>query len=249
MKKIAVIALTIIAGSLVGCGSDPSLEMQVPVFTYQINSWYALQSKYAGANSKVGSDEEIGYKFEQPNKDMDKVLKLKKYFSHESSIEGNIATFKLVMKKKIGECKDGVWTLIYNADNPENPMRTIVTGDKCESLDQNFCSLASSGKCGIEEIEKKDPIKDAITELEIAAKKWIAGEKDAPNTNNFTFKASGGEGGYIWKATSKVKIGECPAKSVWEIGYEGCERWNNIPKKCKDITPKVITSYEGDSGC
>jgi hypothetical protein len=61
-------------------------------------------------------------------------------------------------------------------------------------------------------VKQKNPENDAKADLEAAT-----------NTQNFTFTAKGGgedEGGYSWKATSKVKIGDCPAKSVWEMGYE-----------------------------
>ncbi|GBU25159.1 hypothetical protein R83H12_01799 [Fibrobacteria bacterium R8-3-H12] len=98
----------------------------------------------------------------------------------------------------------------------------------------------------------KDPAEGAKVELEDAANKWIKDLKAPANTNNFTFEVSepmDGEGSYGLKATSKVKIGDCPAKSVWEIGYEGCDRYNNVPKDCKALTPKVITDYEGDNGC
>jgi len=97
--------------------------------------------------------------------------------------------------------------------------------------------------------ESSDNATKEELELKTAAEKWIKSGKAAANTSNFTFKASGGEEGYVWKATSKVKIGDCPAKSVWQMGYEGCERWNNVPKNCKSITPKAITDYKGDSGC
>jgi len=89
----------------------------------------------------------------------------------------------------------------------------------------------------------------AIKELEAAAKKWQKDGKATSGSSFFTFSAKGGEEGYVWKATSKENIGDCPAKSVWEMGYEGCERWNNVPAKCKSITPKAISSYSGDSGC
>jgi hypothetical protein len=90
----------------------------------------------------------------------------------------------------------------------------------------------------------------ATAELENAANKWQKEFKAEKAGNFFTFKADGGEEGiYTWKATSKMKIGDCPAKSVIVMGYEGCERWNDVPAKCKSIVPKVITSYKGDSGC
>ena len=46
-----------------------------------------------------------------------------------------------------------------------------------------------------------------------------------------------------------VKIGDCPAKSIWEmnrIGGGDYGRSNEIPSKCKSITPKVITDYSYD---
>jgi len=98
--------------------------------------------------------------------------------------------------------------------------------------------------------ESSDNATNEESELKAAAEKWIKSGKAAANTKNFTFKASGGEEGYSWKATSKVKIGDCPAKSVWQMGYEGCERWNNVPKNCNSVTPKVISDYKGESpGC
>jgi len=85
-------------------------------------------------------------------------------------------------------------------------------------------------------------------ELKAAAEKWIKSGKAAANTSNFTFKA-GVDGYYYWRATSKVKIGDCPAKSVWTLWKEGCEWGNDIPKKCESITPKVISDYKGETEC
>jgi len=251
MKKIAAATLAIIAISLASCGSSYDPSMVSGFLAEQLALWINAQNKYAVANAKVGSDAEIGYKFESANKDIGEKV-LKSYFKQETAINGSLATLKITATKDIGDCKNGVWTIIHNAANPANPRRVVVEGTNCETLVPNICNNASSGKCGMEEIVvvEKNPADEAKTELEAAANKWIKELKAAASTNNFTFKANGGEEGYSWKATSKVKIGDCPAKSVWEIGYEGCERWNNIPKNCGSITPKAITDYKGESpGC
>ena len=174
------------------------------------------------------------------------------YFKQESKIDGNLATFKITATKDIGDCKNGAWTIIHNAGNPANPRRIIVDGTNCETFFQfqSFCTLASSGKCGMEEVAVvKDPVEDAKKELEEAANKWIKETPDysasSYSTQTFTF-AKEGEEVRVWRATSKVKIGNCPAKSVWELWAEGDEQGNNPPKNknCSSITPKVITNYK-----
>ncbi|GBU25158.1 hypothetical protein R83H12_01798 [Fibrobacteria bacterium R8-3-H12] len=249
MKKIAAATLAIIAISLASCGSSYDPAMVSGFLSEQVTRWINAQNQYAAKNAKVGSDAEIGYKFESANKEAGEKV-LGSYFKQETVVNGNLATWQVTATKDIGDCKNGIWTIIHNAGNPANPRRIIVSGENCDSLLPNICTFASSGKCGMEEIIAKDPSADAKAELEAAANKWIKELKAASNTDNFTFKANGGEGGYSLKATSKVKIGDCPAKSVWEIGYEGCDRWNNVPKKCDALTPKVITDYKGESpGC
>jgi len=248
MKKIAVATIATIAISLASCGSSYDPAIVSGFIIEQLALWSNAQSKYAMANAKVGSDAEIGYKFESANKDLGEKI-LKAYFKQETTINGSLATLKITATKDIGDCKNGVWTIIYNAANPAHPSRVVVEGTNCESLAPSICNYASSGKCGMEEIIEKDPSEEAKAELEAAANKWIKELKAAANTNNFTFKANGGEEGYSLKATSKVKIGDCPANSVWQMGYEGCERWNNTPKNCNSVTPKVISDYKGDSGC
>ena len=100
----------------------------------------------------------------------------------------------------------------------------------------------------------------AVTELGTEAKKWQdafvrKGQYDEVVSNSykayegtyFSFKGTKDKYGYYrWSATSKVVIGDCPAKSVWkmEYGYESDEfAGNEVPPKCKSITPKVITDY------
>jgi type IV pilus assembly protein PilA len=89
----------------------------------------------------------------------------------------------------------------------------------------------------------------ATTELEAAAKKWIKEGKIAKGGKFFTFGLGGdvynGEcgGDCYWQATSKEKIGNCPAKSEWKMGTgEDCT-WSLVPKNCESITPKTITSF------
>ncbi|MCL1967173.1 MAG: hypothetical protein FWF67_04765 [Fibromonadales bacterium] len=250
MKKIAAIALTAIAVSLVSCGPSYTPELLSGYLMSQIATWINFQSKYATTNAKVGTDAEISYSF---NKDAEKILD--SYVKREISINGNMATLTFTIKKAIGDCKNGVWTTIYNAGNPANPIRVVVEGENCLPLTPNVCNYASSRQCGMEEVAvAKDPAEEAKAELEAAANKWIKETPDysasSYSTQTFTF-AKEGEEVRIWRATSKVKIGDCPAKSVWELWAEGDACGNNPPKnkKCSSITPKVITDYKGDSGC
>ena len=252
MKKSILMLTVSFALFLAACGSDSSPEQKMVSLQVQAVKWRTLQHNYAVPNAKVGSDQEIGYVFGAS--DDSRVADATAYFKQETKIDGKIATWTISAKKSIGDCKNGTWTIIYNADNPTNPSRAVVSGENCESLYPDFCRLANSGKCGMEEIlPPPEPANspDAVkSELESAAKKWMKDGKAAPNTKLFTFSAKGGEGGFVWKATSKEKIGDCPTRSVWEMGREGCERWNNVPAKCKSITPTTITAYEGDDpGC
>ena len=113
-----------------------------------------------------------------------------------------------------------------------------------------------------------------IAELEQEAKKyveegynnrhreaWKDGKYNkAKEGRFFSFKEEGSEedieqdelsyyqASYTWKAISKVKIGNCPAKSVWEMhtsaDKHGVEGESKVPPKCESITPKVITDYQ-----
>jgi uncharacterized protein (TIGR02145 family) len=98
-----------------------------------------------------------------------------------------------------------------------------------------------------------------IAELEQEAEKWRDGNTYKSNDGTFfSFKATKkkdeeGITTRIWTATSKVKIENCPAKSVWEM-KEGCldpafcGASNKVPAKCKSITPKIITDYDSNAG-
>ena len=106
----------------------------------------------------------------------------------------------------------------------------------------------------------------AMAELEREANKWIASLKDgsnsyeAPESKYFTFKYEvfkyenvpkfAPDSRHSWTATGKEKIGGCPAKSEWSLHGEcadGCAFSGSFPKKCKSITPKVITANaDGD---
>jgi len=108
---------------------------------------------------------------------------------------------------------------------------------------------------------EKDPA-PAIAELEEEAKKWQSNAKK-------TGKSEGNFFSYIiarvpspcyecgfnyletWKAISKMKMGDCPAKSVWTMHNaldEGSYWGNKLPPKCKSVTPKVISNYKGEEG-
>ena len=101
----------------------------------------------------------------------------------------------------------------------------------------------------------------AIAELEQEAKKWKNSSADYKTRESQFFSFKGivkmspgiySEDYFNWTATSKAKIGDCPAQSVWEMTSQcsgaGCNGKNKIPSKCKSITPKVITDFNFDYG-
>jgi hypothetical protein len=87
----------------------------------------------------------------------------------------------------------------------------------------------------------------AMEELAEYLKKWLKeGGEGTHNGTFFTFEADCGEDTCSWTATSKKKIGDCPAKSKISMGgNQEYGKWNDVPKKCRAITPKEVTSYTG----
>jgi hypothetical protein len=126
------------------------------------------------------------------------------------------------------------------------------------------CVKESGEKAEETEAEIKEGIdvesKQATAELEKEAKKWQgAFQSGGGNTYKsnegkfFSFKKNNKEDKFgtteIWTATSKMQIGNCPAKSVWKMerycgdGKLSCSTNNSVPAKCKSITPNVITNF------
>jgi hypothetical protein len=104
--------------------------------------------------------------------------------------------------------------------------------------------------------EKTDAEAKAMEELEREAKKWQESNESYKSIEGkyFTFKgtarryAETGAGDLSWTATSKIKVGNCPAKSVWKMTswYEegrGAGE-NETPAECKSITPLIIANYK-----
>ncbi len=126
--------------------------------------------------------------------------------------------------------------------------------------------LRAKAKAEKKENQLANNASGATTELESVAKKWQIDAKtwDEKTYNykcsytvdgqyfSFSSKKHPDEEGYMcyWTATSKIKIGDCPAKSIWKMEYsigeeEGEEfRSNQIPPKCKAITPEAISNYK-----
>jgi len=107
--------------------------------------------------------------------------------------------------------------------------------------------------------QKEKTETEAMEELEREAKKWQGTtncwEPYKPVEGKyFTFKGTEklivqtGACDLSWTATSKIKIGNCPAKSVWKMtswheeGRGAGE--NETPAECKSITPTIITEHK-----
>jgi len=120
-----------------------------------------------------------------------------------------------------------------------------------------FTTHGGESSSSLDEPSSGDP-KEMEKQLASEAKKWQKDMKDynCPNKTidgqyfSFSSKASQYETECNWTATSKVKVGGCPAKSVWKMEFEGLggslQEWSNqIPSECKAITPKIISNYKG----
>jgi len=133
--------------------------------------------------------------------------------------------------------------------------RSILHFDERAYWRQGSKSNLLSVRCVKE--EKTEAEVEAMEELEREAKKWQKSDCWSPYKSiegkYFAFKGVArrytetGACDISWTATSKIKIGNCPAKSVWEMtawGEEGRAKGENeTPAKCKSITPKIITNH------
>jgi len=139
----------------------------------------------------------------------------------------------------------------HNAKNAYR--RSILHSDERAYWRHGNKSNLLSVRC-IKEEKTEDEAK-AMEELEQEAKKWQGAEVSYKSVEGkyFTFKGTAkryvetGAGDLSWTATSKMKISNCPAKSVWKMTswYEEGKGSgeNEIPAKCKSITPKIITNH------
>jgi hypothetical protein len=118
---------------------------------------------------------------------------------------------------------------------------------------------------------KAEAFASASAELEQEAKRWlksfdiddmghVTGNAYKPSDGKyFSFeehkKKSASEGtvskydSYKWTATSKIKIGGCPAKSVWNVGVSVDCDWSafsygTVEQDCRFITPEVVRMPE-----
>jgi len=98
---------------------------------------------------------------------------------------------------------------------------------------------------------------EQMSELKQEAEEWIKNPRsfETKQGQYYSFRSTDESpctdcGAYAawWQATSKVRIGDCPAGSIWEMRYGadegGTSGRNIVPPECKSITPKPITDFD-----
>lgn len=151
-KKLTVTFCVLVFSVLTGCGF---LEIGVAVIVIPklfsmspkaiasevgpaAGTWLKLQQAYTAETDMAGSNAQIGYT--PPGASSPSNTSETEYFYYETGIASDkTAIWRATAKKNIGECKDGVWTVIYDADNMT--IEGSVTGAGCEELTPNFKNI------------------------------------------------------------------------------------------------------------
>jgi len=221
------------------------------------STWIKMQQAYAAENSRFGYNSDIGY---TPPGNGETIN-----FKYETgSLQGR-AVWLAKNINDLGKCKAGNEWIIIMKDIFE--IEAKLPSDKnCQELTPKFKDLGESANTKASspqsQTESKpsaqkteDEIGNAIPELEAEAKNWQNGASKykAKDSKFFAFNGKGkedeeGSSQWIWIATSKTNIGDCPANSVWKMTVEctvsgDCYTSNEVPPKCQSITPKIITDY------
>ena len=180
-------------------------------------------------------------------------------FSFEGMEENGEYGWVATSKVKIGNCPaKSVWKMFAGSEGGTNESPQKCKAITTKTITGFSYTAAERARAALEEQLAKDP-NPAKMELESEARRWqsdvntdlryssrISSYK-APESEIFSFEGTGGYDEYGWAATSKVKIGNCPAKSVWKMLAKSEGSANYVPSKCKTITPKVITDF--NYGC
>jgi hypothetical protein len=119
----------------------------------------------------------------------------------------------------------------------------------------------SSAMAELEEESKKwhSSLKRGKVSLETGRKNLVISHSyKAPSSQFFTYRGVKeqlyDQPRLVWTATSKMKMGDCPVGSNWKMfwfcddcpgSHCRCEGgWSEVPRRCKDITPKSIVEYK-----
>jgi uncharacterized protein with FMN-binding domain len=128
-------------GGITGAGceeltsNEPSPKEMVSELGPVAGVWSKLQQAYSMETGKAGSNAQIGYT--PPGASSPSNTGETRYFRYEASVtSAKTAIWKATAKRAIGECKDGVWTVTFDADNMTS--KGSVTGARCEELTPNF---------------------------------------------------------------------------------------------------------------
>lgn len=104
-----------------------SFEAKIAELMLAAGIWLERQKAYFEKFGKFGSNEQIDY------------ISSGEHFFYETHInDSNTASWKAIAKKATGDCKDGIWTVIFKVSDAGGSLETDITGDNCEKLTPDF---------------------------------------------------------------------------------------------------------------
>ena len=118
-------------------------------------------------------------------------------------------------------------------------------------------SRAIKSEQDVAQASEQEQNSEQMSELKQEAEEWIKNPRsfETKQGQYFSFRSTDESpctdcGAYAawWQATSKVRIGDCPSGSIWEMRFGadegGTSARNTVPPNCKPITPKPITDFD-----
>ena len=280
MKKVKLAFISAAAIFCFACGQN--VEKEVTEMAKSAEDWIKQQETLYSTNRGFGTCEQIGFEFPK-SKTFSYECEFKgKNVSWIAENKEDLGNCKAGNKWKISMFVAGKEYGILSEPSIIVPCREI-TPDFFNSVKKDISeetkieqavadSLAALQKF-LEETEKNPSL--AIAEMEREAEVWIqdysqqsANPYKAMESKYFTYRAKIGAkqqidnwiviSGYSWTATSKMKMGDCPAGSIWEIskraravhhcGWSELDYGdvnNKVPRGCEAIMPEIITNHKG----
>jgi len=268
MKKVKLAFISAVAIFCFACGQN--VEKEVAEMAKSAEDWIKQQETLYSTNGGFRTCEQIGFEFPKS-----------KTFSYECEFKGKSVSWIAENKEDLGDCKAGnKWKISMFVVGKEYgilpepsiivPCREITP--KSFSNAKKDVSEEAKQEQALAEIEK-DP-GSLVAELKYEAEIWKQDFRSsinpykAPESKYFTYKVkitssttpwgTQLQSGFFWTATSKMKMGDCPVGSVFEMTIRakyyddesGYSEYlfdnfsNKVPAECVNITPEIILNHK-----
>jgi len=268
MKKIKLTLAITVSTLLFAC--EKQGEGGIAEMAKSAETWVKQQQLFVTERGSLADCELTAYTTPEKSKD----------FFYECSFKENLVVWTAMNKNKLDNCVAGnKWKIsVFLVSDEYGISPELPEAEPCHAITP--ISFNNAKKEISEETIRKQAAIDsiaalqnaAIVELEQESKKWhnslkkqayyndgpkivVSHSYKSPKSDFFTYKGTK-EGNFhdyfIWTATSKIKMGDCPAGSVWrmlwfcEMECSPCEcpgGKSEIPSRCRNITPKSVIEY------